>query len=129
VVVLHRNPLAKDALETWTRFEDAEANTVVHEVGHWLGVPARDNHTSATSTQGKHCNHGGCVMFGGTSPCSVLASLTAREPTGFCVDCAAELAEMARLRDLSPHPAPGTEPSPTDGETPEVTEVRVQRGR
>ena len=135
MVVLHRGPLKKESLVTLTRFEEAEASTLVHEIGHWLGVPARDNHSSATSKRGKHCNHGACVMFKGTSACTVLANLAVREPTRFCPACAAELAEMARGRGqpleggVTPLPGPPLEPGPPPTTEPavEVTEVRATR--
>jgi predicted Zn-dependent protease with MMP-like domain len=83
--------------------EVIEAMTLVHEMGHWFGVPARDHHLSAVD--GQHCTHARCVMYKGSrvGPCAVLANLLTGPPLGFCQDCAEELAEMARLRSL---PAP-----------------------
>jgi len=83
--------------------EVIEAMTLVHEVGHWFEVPARDHHLS--SVDGQHCTHARCVMYKGSrvGPCAVLANLLTGPPLGFCPDCAEELTETARRRSL-PNP-------------------------
>ncbi|HUW82716.1 MAG TPA: hypothetical protein VMZ31_07960 [Phycisphaerae bacterium] len=75
-----------------------EAMTLVHEVGHWLEVPARDHHLSRVDHQ--HCTHARCVMYKGSRVglCAVFANLPTGPPLGFCADCAEELAETARRR-------------------------------
>ncbi len=98
VIVLHRGPMSKFAVGPISR-ETIEATVLVHEVGHWLGVPARDHHRSAASTS--HCTHARCVMFKGIkqNPVgAVLANLRTGIPLRFCPDCAEELAEMRRRR-------------------------------
>lgn len=78
---------------------DIEAGTVLHEVGHWLGVPARDFHTSANDAV--HCTCARCVMFKGNRVgiCAIRANLCTGYPLRFCQDCAEELAEARRRRD------------------------------
>jgi len=78
-----------------------EAMTLVHEVGHWFEVPARDHHLSRVDHQ--HCTHARCVMYKGSrvGPCAVFANLLTGPPLGFCVDCVEELAEMARRRSAA----------------------------
>ncbi len=80
--------------------EVIEAMTLVHEVGHWFEVPARDHHLSSVDRQ--HCTHARCVMYKGSrvGPCAVFANLLTGPPLGFCADCAEELAEMARRRSF-----------------------------
>jgi len=79
-----------------------EAMTLVHEVGHWFEVPARDHHLSRVDHQ--HCTHARCVMYKGSrvGPCAIFANLLTGPPLAFCADCAEELAEMARRRSAEP---------------------------
>lgn len=98
VIVLHRGPMSKFAVGPVSR-ETIEATVLVHEIGHWLGIPARDHHRSAASTS--HCTHAQCVMFKGIkqNPVgAVLANLCTGIPLRFGPDCAEELAEMRRRR-------------------------------
>jgi hypothetical protein len=75
------------------------ALTLMHEVGHWLGVPARDFHRSAVDADqpviNQHCTNARCVMYKGSRVglCGILANLTTGLPFQFCADCAAELRE------------------------------------
>ena len=97
VTVLHRAPVATGGIGPIPA-DGVESATLVHEVGHWLGVPARGFHTSALD--GSHCTNARCVMFKGSrvGPCAILANLCTGVPVRFCEDCAAELAEMRRRR-------------------------------
>jgi hypothetical protein len=75
-----------------------EAGTLIHEVGHWLDVPARAYHTSAVD--GVHCTSARCVMFSGgrANACAIQANLCSGYPLRFCPDCAEELAELQARR-------------------------------
>ena len=100
VVGLHRAPAARITVGVIS-LEVIEAVIVVHEVGHWLGVPARDFHVSFLD--GSHCTNARCVMFKGSrvGPCAVLANLCTGVPMRYCSDCEAELAEMRRRREAN----------------------------
>lgn len=98
VITLHRGPIAGAAIGPISA-ETIESTVLVHEVGHWLGVPARGYHTS--SIDGSHCTNARCVMFKGSrmSPCVVAANVCTGMPVSFCPDCAGELDEMRRRRE------------------------------
>lgn len=100
VMVLHRGPMMAAAIGP-VSLEAIEATVAVHEVGHWLGVPARDSHRSAID--GMHCTCGHCVMFKGSrlTPCVVMANLCTGFPVGFCPECAEELRELQRRRQAA----------------------------
>lgn len=100
VIALHRGPLGAISIGPISP-ETMEATVVVHEVGHWLGVPARDFHTSAVD--GLHCTNARCVMFKGSraGACAIVANLSSGLPVRFCPDCAEELAELRR-RTVAP---------------------------
>ena len=95
VIGLHRGPIAAAAVGPVSS-EDIEAAVLLHEVGRWLGVPARSYHISAID--GVHCTNARCVVFKGSRAglCAVVANLCAGVPTRFCRDCAEELAELRR---------------------------------
>lgn len=101
VMALHRGPITGVVFGPIS-LEAVEATVAVHEVGHWLGVPARDSHTS--SVDGSHCTWGRCVMFKGarTNPCALQANACTGLPVRFCPDCAEELAELQRRRQGNP---------------------------
>lgn len=100
VMVVHRGAADRFPLSlvprTWI-----ETPTVLHEVGHWLGVPGRDFHTS--TIDGNHCTDARCVMFKGSriNTCAVLTGLRHGLPTTFCPACAEELAELERRRQIT----------------------------
>ena len=97
VLVLHRAALRGFAIAP-VSMETLEASTMLHEVGHWLGVPARTHHISAVDSL--HCTNARCVMFAGgrINSCAVSANLAGGIPLRFGPDCAEELAELARRR-------------------------------
>jgi hypothetical protein len=98
VMALHRGPILDYAIGPIS-METIESTVTVHEVGHWLGVPARDFHTSALDRI--HCTCARCVMYKGIKyapVCVVLANLFTGIPVRFCSDCAEELAESQRRR-------------------------------
>jgi predicted Zn-dependent protease len=101
VIALHRGPIAGAAVGPFSA-EAIESTVLVHEVGHWLGVPARDYHTS--SIDDAHCTNARCVMFKGSrmTPCVVAANVCTGIPVTFCPDCADELGEMRRRRETAP---------------------------
>jgi hypothetical protein len=103
VMALHRGPITAAAIGPIT-LESIESTVAVHEVGHWLGVPARDSHRSRID--GAHCTWGHCVMFKGSrmTPCIVTANLCGGLPIRFCPDCAEELAELQRRREAASTP-------------------------
>jgi hypothetical protein len=97
VIILHR--AAGDQLgQGLISPEVIEATTLVHEAGHWFGLPARDFHNSAID--GQHCTNARCVMFKGSRVglCAIQANLLTGVPMRFGPDCEAELAELARRR-------------------------------
>lgn len=79
-------------------FEDI---VLLHEIGHWLGVPARKFHIYCDE---KHCTNGRCVMFMGkwsleTTTRLLLANLLTGPPKKFGSHCAEELTQIKNLRD------------------------------
>ena len=80
--------------------DTVEAMTLIHEFGHWLGVPARDYHTAS---DGKHCTDCRCVMQAGEEIDAqvILANLLTGPPIRFGAKCATELAEIRRRRELT----------------------------
>jgi hypothetical protein len=99
VMVLHRGSIQSAAFGVIPT-EIIEATVVVHEIGHWLGVPARDYHRSLVD--GSHCTNARCVMYKGLSvntPCVVLANLSSGIPLRFGPECAEELGEMWGRRE------------------------------
>ncbi len=97
VIGLHRGPMAAAAFGP-VRPEDIEAAVLLHEVGRWLGVPARSYHISAID--GIHCTNARCVVFKGARAglCALAANSCTGVPMRFCTDCAEELAELQRHR-------------------------------
>lgn len=97
VMVIHRDAARIRAVGPVTP-EVIETLTVLHEAGHWLGVPARDHHVS--SVDNTHCTNARCVMFSGSrlSGCGILVNLVTGIPSGFGPECAEELEEMRRRR-------------------------------
>lgn len=76
--------------------EDVETLTMIHEFGHWLGVPAREHHTA----QDGHCTDCRCVMQeGGLDAKVILANLFTGLPR-FGEECVAELMELRRRRGV-----------------------------
>ena len=77
-----------------------ESILLKHEVGHWVGVPARDCHLYKDHS---HCTNLRCLMMSGPGSnaprwlCGVGLS-AALGPPGFCDDCKEELAAMKALR-------------------------------
>lgn len=71
-----------------------------HEVGHWVGVPARECHVYK---DGSHCSNLRCVMTNGPGSnlprwlCGVGLSVVFLGPPDFCNDCKRELLEMKKL--------------------------------
>ena len=101
VIVLHRGPMNATAFGPVT-LDVIEATVTVHEVGHWLGVPARDFHISALDRS--HCSCARCVMHKGLKynpVCVVAANLRTGVPVRFCPDCAEELSELKRRREAN----------------------------
>jgi hypothetical protein len=99
VMVLHRGPMQSASFGV-IPVDVVEATVVVHEIGHWLGMPARDYHRSLVD--GSHCTNARCVMYKGLSvntPCVVLANLSSGIPLRFGPECAEELGEMWRRRE------------------------------
>jgi len=97
VVVIMRNSAEAMALGPISA-EWIETVTLVHAVGHWFEVPARDYHIS--SEDYLHCANAQCRMARGKiDACKVLGNLFTGIPAYFCLDCAEELAEMRRLRE------------------------------
>jgi hypothetical protein len=98
IMMLHAGPIVGWAVGPLTS-EILEATVTIHEVGHWLGVPARDNHISSLSAG--HCSNARCVMYKGiqNAPvCAVLSNLNTGVPVRFGEQCAEELAEMTWRR-------------------------------
>jgi hypothetical protein len=99
VMVLHRGPISAMAIGG-IPVERIEATVVVHEIGHWLRVPARDFHRARIDPA--HCTNARCVMYKGLSantPCVIKANLLTGIPLRFGPECAEELREMWRQRD------------------------------
>jgi hypothetical protein len=102
-VVINRARAESIAIGPITADDDV-ALTLLHELGHWLGVPARDFHRSAVDadqpTSNQHCTNAKCVMYKGSRVglCAILANLTTGLPFQFCPDCAAELREEQARR-------------------------------
>ena len=96
-VVIHRAGAVNAAFGP-LRPEDIEALSVLHELGHWFGVPARDFHKSSVDSE--HCTDGQCVMFKGSrlNTCAVFSNLLTGLPFHFCPDCAEELVEEQNRR-------------------------------
>ncbi len=79
--------------------DQVEGMILVHETGHFLEVPARDNHTTLTEPYGRHCTYGHCAMYdGGVNSCSVMNNLGGI-PTRYCDACAEELNAMKQIRE------------------------------
>ena len=80
--------------------EKYEWLTITHEIGHWIGVPARGCHIYK---DGAHCSNLRCLMTSGPGSnmprwlCSVGLSIVFLSPPDFCDDCKRELAEMKKL--------------------------------
>jgi hypothetical protein len=94
VIVLNRSSF----IEHW--FEDI---VLIHEVGHWLGIPVREFHTGCDKS---HCTNGRCLMFAGKwdFPMTMRllgANLLTGPPRQFCLYCAEELTEMRRQRETN----------------------------
>ncbi len=102
-VVINRARAESIAIGPVTADADV-ALTLMHEVGHWLGVPARDFHRSAVDAgqpvANQHCTNAKCVMYKGSRVglCAILANLATGLPFQFCADCAAELREEQARR-------------------------------
>jgi predicted Zn-dependent protease len=100
-VVINRLRAERVAIGPITADDDV-ALTLLHEVGHWLGVPARDFHRSALDAEdgSAHCTNARCVMYKGSRVglCAILANLTTGLPFQFCEDCAEELREEQARR-------------------------------
>ncbi len=92
VVTLHWN-----VYQGYPFLNAVEGTILVHEIGHWLEVPARPFHQMADEPN--HCSSGNCVMFHSLNACAVFANLTGGIPQRFCDYCAAELAEMTHRRE------------------------------
>ena len=95
-------PVAVVVLEhSWFLRKQLETYLLKHEVGHWVGVPARDFHTLKNNAS--HCCSLRCVMMPGpgTDPlrCGLGAVLSVLflSPPDFCKNCKAELAQMKTL--------------------------------
>jgi hypothetical protein len=80
----------------------AEDLILIHEIGHWFGVPAREFHTSCDRA---HCTNGRCIMFAGRVDFPTLIRLVAVNLLGltnqYGPDCMEELAEMQRQRQAN----------------------------
>lgn len=101
-MVLHRGPIRAKAI-AGIPVELIEATVVVHEIGHWLRVPARDFHKAQMDPA--HCTNARCVMYKGLSvntPCVLMANMLSGIPLRFGPECAEELREMWRRRDPKP---------------------------
>jgi hypothetical protein len=102
VMVLHRGSIQSKAV-LGIPMELIESTVVVHEVGHWLGVPARDFHKARLDPA--HCTNARCVMYKGLSvntPCVVMANMLTGIPLRFGPECAEELSELQRRRGQGP---------------------------
>jgi hypothetical protein len=77
-----------------------ESTLLKHEVGHWVGVPARDCHIYKDNS---HCSNLRCLMTSGpgSNPLrwmgAIGLSILFLGPPDFCNDCKQELAEMKTL--------------------------------
>ena len=71
---------------------------LLHEIGHFLKIPARDHHRVMGDE--KHCTHGGCAMQ--YSACgmghTIANFLQHGMPTRFCESCTSELLFAKQMR-------------------------------
>ncbi|MDX2131457.1 MAG: hypothetical protein SFY69_05355 [Planctomycetota bacterium] len=67
--------------------------TLVHEMGHVLGVPASSSHAWDVEGLGVHCTNPGCVMYTGFDWRVLWTGIVRGWPLEFCEDCARELRE------------------------------------
>lgn len=77
--------------------EKVEATLLVHELGHWLGVPARGSHDDGI----RHCTRPDCVMYKPIDWRATLANwwrvlFLWAIPDRYCVLCEEELAALRK---------------------------------
>ena len=75
-----------------------ERTVLMHEIGHWLGVPTRKYHSD-----GEHCTCEKCVMLPGKLKLDTILPILFNAafegvPSDFCPHCEQELVEMKRRR-------------------------------
>lgn len=78
--------------------------TLTHEIGHILGVPARNSHIWFVPGLGPHCTHPECVMYTGFDWRVLVSGLLHGWPLDFCRHCASELREAREASLRSGHP-------------------------
>jgi len=82
----------------WITRARQEALTLIHEVGHSLGLVSNDGHRAS----GQHCSNAWCVMYDGVDARSLFANglatlFTGYLPSHFCRLCRADLYQGENL--------------------------------